>query len=193
MAPEGADERRIRSLLRRRGVGPDAEPQPVVPAPRDPDWLDRLYADEQKPEPAGEPAPWWTVRKDPAPVPAPVAGEQQAPGVHVTITPTAPADPVGARKARIRWWVIRRGTAAGVGWIFGLEAVVRQRLEESGQGAVGFALLLWLVAWFVAAKLLRFVPREAIPEVHDAADWAAHIPSATVLLALALNTPGALS
>lgn len=191
MAPEGADERRIRSLLRRRGVGPDAEPQPTIPAPRDPDWLDRLYADDQ-PEPAGEPAPWWTVRKTPEPVPAPPVGEQPAPGVHVTITHTAPAPPVDPRKARLRWWVLRRGTAAGIGWLTGLGPFVQQQLEEAGQGAVGFALLLWLVAWFVAAKLLRFVPREAIPEVHDAAGWAAHIPSATVLLALALHTPGAL-
>lgn len=37
----GADERRIRQILRTRGVGPDA-----TPPPRTRDWLDDLWADE---------------------------------------------------------------------------------------------------------------------------------------------------
>lgn len=194
MAPEqGADERRISHWLRRRGVGPDADPQPAEPAPRDPDWLDRLYADEE-PETAGGPGPWWAVRKDPTPEPAPTAGDQQTPGVHVTITPTAPAHPASDSKARIRWWVLRRSTAAGVGWWIGIGPQAADALATTSPGgAVGFAIVLWIPAWWLATRLLRLVPAAAIDEVHTAADWAAHIPSSTILLALALHTPGALS
>jgi hypothetical protein len=199
----GPDERRISNWLRRRGVGPDAIPPErttvSVTAPHEPDWLDRIIADtapdsgpdQSGPADPGESTPWWKTSKDTTPAaPAPVPVQEQ-PGVHVTIVPP-PAPPVDPRRARIRWWVLRRGTAAGVGWLLGLGPVVQQRLLESGPGAVGFALLLWLVAWYAAAKVLRLVPAEAIQEVRDAADWAAHIPSATVLFALALHTPGAM-
>jgi hypothetical protein len=196
----GADERRIRSLLRRRGVGPDAAPPErttvSVTVPRDPDWLDQIIADrapDSGPDPSGpanpgDSIPWWKAGTPAAPAHAPVP---EQPGVHVTIVPT-PAAPVDPRRARIRWWVLRRLTAAGVGWLTGLGPLAQQRLVESGPGAVGFALLLWLVAWYTAVRVLRLVPAEAIREVHTAADWAAHIPSATVLLALALHTPGAM-
>ena len=185
---QGADERRIRQLLRRQGVGPDAEPQPTIPAPRDPDWLDRLYADDET-KPAGESGRWWTVRKDPTPEPAPV-GEQPTPGVHVTITPTAPNPQANTRRTRLQWWTIRRGTAAAIGWWLGLGPHIALILDDAGPAAIGVAVMFWLVAWRLATWVLRLVPREATEEVHTAADWVAHIPSATVLLALALNTPG---
>lgn len=196
---QDADERRIRNLLRRRGVGPDAAPPErttvSVSVPHEPDWVDQIIAerapdtgpDQSGPADPGESTPWWKADKATAPA-API---QEQPGVHVTIVPP-PAAPVDPRRARIRWWVLRRGTAACAGWLLGLGPLVQQRLTESGPGATGFALLLWLVAWYAAAKLLRLVPGEAIQEVRDAADWAAHIPSATVLLALALHTPGAM-
>ncbi len=186
-AEPGADERRIRSLLRRRGVGPDAHPPaPSITAAREPDWLDEILTDEQ---PMAEPAPpWWSIRKDPAPAP-PVAAPAHAPGVHVTITPTA--TPADHRRARIRWWVLRRGTAAGVGWLLGLGHWVQDGLSDS-DSAVVLALLLWLIAWYAAVRILRLVPDAAVQEVRDAVDWAAHLPDATILLALALHTPGAL-
>lgn len=133
-------------------------------------------------------ARWWSVQDpdDDASEPAAV------PGVHVTITPTAPAPSVSPRRARIRWWILRRGTAATAGWAIGLGPYVQAQLTDAGPGAIGFALLLWVVAWFAATKVLLLVPRAAVREVHDAVDWAAHIPSATILAALALHTPGAI-
>ena len=49
---QGADELRIRSILRKQGVGPDADPAPAIPPmPTDPpsDWLDILLADNATP------------------------------------------------------------------------------------------------------------------------------------------------
>ncbi|MFE5591462.1 hypothetical protein [Streptomyces sp. NPDC056549] len=153
-----------------------------------PDWWDDLYGpDEERPAPDDttvERRSWLTVRDIPEPEPQP--------GIHVTITPTAPPTKTsGPRKARIRWWVLRRGTAAAVGYyVTGLGPLVQSLLDTAGLGAIGFAAFLWLGAWRLATWALRLVPRDAIQEVHDGADWAAHIPSATILLALALHTPG---
>jgi hypothetical protein len=63
-----ADELRIRSILQRRGVGPDAyqaAARPDDPAPAaDPDgWWDDLYSEQPEREPEHRPAPrlppWW--------------------------------------------------------------------------------------------------------------------------------------
>ncbi|MET9954229.1 hypothetical protein ABZ135_22135 [Streptomyces sp. NPDC006339] len=141
--------------------------------------------------PASSEPRWWSIRKDSAPA-TPAEPEPAQPGVQVTIQPTAPPAPTSDRKARIRWWVLRRGTAGALGYyLTGLGPVTQHQLTDAGPGAVGFALLLWLVTWYGATKALLLVPRAAVEEVHLAADWAAHIPSATVLVALALHAPGA--
>lgn len=71
MSEQGADERRIRSLLVHMGVGPDAVPptapdEPEPPADDDPDaWWDELYADD---EPERRPSPrlpnWWEKKPE---------------------------------------------------------------------------------------------------------------------------------
>ncbi|MER7814519.1 hypothetical protein [Streptomyces sp. NPDC096153] len=214
MTGPGADERRIRSLLRRRGVGPDALPperqERPAPAPaREPDWFDRLYADDQRAasveeEQVDEPKPqqpqqipWYSFRKhdhadqgDQHTAGEPL--EQPAvPGIQITITPT-PAPAVSPRRARMRRWVLVRGTAAGAGYAVGIGPAVADALADAGPGAIGVAGMFYVVAWWLASRLTRLVPAEATPEVHTAADWAAHIPDSTVLVALALNTPNAL-
>ncbi|MER5882700.1 hypothetical protein ABT160_02610 [Streptomyces sp. NPDC001941] len=152
------------------------------------DWWDRLY-DEERPAPA-KTTPWWNTR---AARPAEAEPAPPQPAFQFTVTPTAPAaDRASARRARYRWWFLRRGSAAGVGYLLGLGPVIQGRIHESGNGAVGFAFLLWIVAWLLATKALNLVPARATEEAHLAADWLAHIPSATVLAALALNTPGVL-
>lgn len=189
-AEQGADERRIRSLLRRRGVGPDASPPQDTAGPAvQSDWWNRLYADDDGPEhdeqPAGE-GHWYSVRKDPEAVP--VASSE--PGVHVIINPP-PAAHASPRRSRLRRWILHRVTAAAAGYVLGLGPAIGRLLTDAGPGAVGAALLFYWAAWIAATRLLRLVPSEAVDEVHIAADWAAHLPSATVLLALALHTPNA--
>lgn len=62
---QGADERRIRQLLRARGVGPDATLPPPPPPPDD--WWDRLYADSHtrpdSPPPVAPRLPDWRKGK----------------------------------------------------------------------------------------------------------------------------------
>lgn len=157
-----------------------------------PDWWDDLYGpDEQPPaddQPAGEQRRWLTFHRTPEPQP-----EDEQPGVHLTIRPTTPAQQPSPRKARIRWWVLRRGTAGLVGYYCtSLGPLAQSLLTDAGSGAVGFGLFIWAGAWRVGALVLRLVPRDASPEIHDGADWAAHIPSATILIALAFHTPGAI-
>ena len=107
MTSQGADERRIRSLLVTMGVGPDAAPAPA-PAParqptaKDDSWWDELYADE--PAPPRRPSPrlpdWWRDKPedlteqtpDPAAAAAPVTPPVTPP------TSTPPADTVPTAK-----------------------------------------------------------------------------------------------
>lgn len=202
MTQQGGDERRIGALLRRLGVGPDALPPPARPEDEpthERDWLDRLYEDQEQPEhDAGEQRTRWHSlgRTTPAPASSPgapaieVAADET--GYRLVINQPAAAGGISPHRARMRRWILHRGTAAAAGWGFGLGHLVTGALTDAGPGALGVAALLYLVAWLVATRLLRLVPSAATEEVHTAADWAAHIPDATVLLALALHTPTAL-
>ncbi|MFF8953868.1 hypothetical protein ACF09I_34480 [Streptomyces sp. NPDC014940] len=87
-AQTGADERRIRDLLVRMGVGTDAGPATVTAAEPEPStessqpdaWWDELYADEEQPAPEQQrrPAPrlphWWEKKPEQLPEP----GTEQA-------------------------------------------------------------------------------------------------------------------
>ncbi|MBA4865936.1 hypothetical protein H1V43_32245 [Streptomyces sp. PSKA54] len=78
----GADELRMRHILRRRGVGPDAEAPTMPttpeaePAPDPDDWWDRLYADD---EPKTEPEPHQAPRRSDSWRAKPAADEDDEP------------------------------------------------------------------------------------------------------------------
>ncbi|MEV1020689.1 hypothetical protein [Streptomyces sp. NPDC050264] len=113
------------------------------------------------------------------------------PGVHITVTPPPPppADPAKAdRRARIRRWLAMHGAAAAVGWWTGLGHVAKQFMTDVGDGAPMAALVMAGVAWWgaeLATEYVRLVPAKLRP----AARVVYRIPFATILLALALNTP----
>lgn len=65
-----ADERRVRAILRTRGVGPDAIPPKPAGRPRD--WLDDIL--DTTPTPAAKPKPKPAPAEKPAPPPAAPAG-----------------------------------------------------------------------------------------------------------------------
>lgn len=98
MTSQGADERRIRGLLVRMGVGPDATPTTTLEAPADSSdaWWDDLYADEQPEE--RRPSPrlpnWWQDKPEqlPGPLPDP-APDTAVPDTGTPPTSTAPAGP----------------------------------------------------------------------------------------------------
>lgn len=180
---QGADERRIRSLLRRRGVGPDAPP-PVAAPSRDEDWLDRLYADE----PATP--DWHSVRKA-----GPVVEYRDDPDDGVQVTIRQPAEPRGVRhhserRARLRRWLAVHGAAAFAGWTFGLEQSMAGLLNDSGQSApaVGVGLILMCLVPSLFLPHLRIIPPGSRPAVM----WVCRVPACTAALALALHAPAAL-
>lgn len=201
------DERRIRGFLRGLGVGPDAPPpstpeRPAArPAAREPDWLDRLYADEQDPTEAkaGEQHAWWSIRKETTTTAAhvdeqlvdetkqPTPVQQQ---VHVTIAPDPVALRARERRERRARSLFFHGTAAGAGWYLGLGPALQQLLADSGNAApatgVGFALVTILPGLYL--PYLTVIP----PGAQRAVVWMCRIPPATALLAIALHTPNAL-
>lgn len=129
----GADERRIAQLLRQRGVGPDAEPPPVVPpipAQRPRDWLDDILASNTAPKP--EPAKTPQAAADPVP---PDDDEDDLEPACQNKPRTKTRRPTPRREERDEarqslidaWnniptrvrWLIRHATAAAAGWPLG--------------------------------------------------------------------------
>jgi hypothetical protein len=120
MNSPGADELRIRGILRSRGVGPDAPPPatPIPPRPtaRPRDWLDDILDSSSAPP---QPGP---VPSTPPPPPAPPT------------VPAPPVPPVPRRKPAPRqaltdaWhtapprlrWLAYHATAAAAGWRLGI-------------------------------------------------------------------------
>ncbi|WP_108990428.1 hypothetical protein [Streptomyces coelicoflavus] len=124
MISQGADERRIRSLLVQAGVGPQAGPTPAPAAPAAPPsndpsdaWWDRLYASEQPAPPAPVRRPstrlpdWWAAKPDRLPAPpadteddtadtAPVTPPTSSPPTNVTPPDTPPAHPTAQETTR---------------------------------------------------------------------------------------------
>ncbi|WP_432164882.1 hypothetical protein [Streptomyces sp. bgisy031] len=132
----GPDELRVRRLLRKHGVGPDAlaeQPLPVAPTVTDPpagyertpdpdEWFTRLYGEDgtspvepatstdTDPDPDPEPAD-----DDPAEEPAP--RERRRP--RIELSRTSLADTLAALTPKQRW-LLTHGTAAAAGWPIGL-------------------------------------------------------------------------
>jgi hypothetical protein len=86
---QGADELRMKAILKTRGVGPDAPPPVVPPKPtgRPRDWLDDILDTKPAPRPA--------VASTPTPKPAPAPAATAGP-----VAKTTPKPP--ARKAKKR-------------------------------------------------------------------------------------------
>jgi hypothetical protein len=144
-ADQGADERRIRHLLRRGGVGPDAPPGPPAPParPRREITPTRIIPagavlPERPPEPDELP-PWWAQpAAAPAPpaepppppaaplaVPVPPPPAAGPPPVHVVVTLVPPdygPDPEPTRRERL--WVWLRTYATPVQAVAGLVLAV---------------------------------------------------------------------
>ncbi|MGQ4349707.1 hypothetical protein [Streptomyces sp. SAS_275] len=122
--PPGADELRVRSILRKQGVGPAAIPPKPTVRPRD--WLDDILDAPPEPEPAAaEPKP------RPAPKPAPPARpktkkRKQKPGRARTAWDSRPPSPRQSlldAYDRIPYrmkWLAYHGSAAYLGWTVGL-------------------------------------------------------------------------
>ncbi|MFF2522449.1 hypothetical protein [Streptomyces liangshanensis] len=206
-ADQGADERRIRTLLRRIGVGPDALPPPPPPLveitvqpPYDTQEADgqarEPYDEVEQPAPAPS-RPWYSFGRDtPAAVP-----EQQTVlgpgGVHVTINPPTPVaapadeDERAAQRRRRRLRLLAYfGSAGGAGYYAGLGSSMGAFLADTGNGAPAAGIALIAMTAIPAAYVphLRAIP----PPLRPLATWLCLIPSSTAAIALVLNAPNAL-
>ncbi|MGY5048279.1 hypothetical protein ACWDE0_22005 [Streptomyces sp. 900105755] len=163
----GADELRIRSILKQRGIGPDPvdwwEPKPTAADPDD------------EPEPTSRPP---VFVADPAYWPHP-----HMPAVVYRARDRAEAA-ISPRTRR----ALYNASAAGAGWGLGLYRQFAWALNDCGTSqGVAAALILGIGGTLLIAHVWDRRTRHWWPGIA----WAARIPLATALLALALYAPAA--
>jgi hypothetical protein len=178
----GADERRVQHWLRRHGVGPDAHGDTMATD----DWWNRLYdeagtkADDGDDEPAKDDASagpgWWQAQPDYYPRPHMPAA--------VTRIPDQAAAALSPKTRR----ALYNASAAGAGWGLGLYQQCAHALADCGQQySISGALILGIGGCLLVAHLWDRRTRHWWPGIA----WAARIPLATLILALALWAPAA--
>lgn len=194
------DEQRIRHLLNRLGARPLGHPTPQgtlmtgKPAPRlpdwwrtptappadspapEPDWWDALYADTEPDTPARQPDSRWTPQPDYWP----------RPHIPAALT-TAPERAAAAISPRTRV-ALYNASAAGAGWGLGLYQPCAAALADCGSNySTSGALVLGIGGCLLIAHVWDRRTRHWWPGIA----WAARIPLATVVLAVALWAPAA--
>ena len=164
----------MRSLLRRNGVGPDAE-LPAPPPERDDWWADETAKDETGDEAedkvrAFEPQPdYW---------PRPHVPD----AVHQSRNRAAAAISPGTRR------LLYNASAAGAGWALGLYDQFAGAIADCGQQtSISGALVLGVGGTVLIAHVWDRRTRHWWPGIA----WVARIPLATAVLALALWAPAA--
>ena len=173
----GPDERRVQHWLRRHGVGPDAHGDTMATD----DWWNDLYDEPAAEEPtakADAPAGpgWWSAQPDYYPRPHLPAA--------VTRIPDQAAAAVGPKTRRLLY----NGSAAGAGWGLGLYQQCAAALADCGQQySISGALTLGIGTSLIVAHCWDRRTRHWWPGIA----WAARIPLATLILALALWAPAA--
>lgn len=204
----GADERRIRQMLRTRGVGPDAltpKPAPAAIAPAG-NWWERLY-DDTKGDHAGAVPKRRRIPpiRRPAPEPQPEVESDDEDDVEPEWEDAAPDDestPQAVRRSKTRpsrrvqaefaglerrmRWLLSTGASAGIGWVLGLEGLLSGWIVDCGHDnspGVGVILGIGMVA---AGSYANYRTRGWWPPLA----WCCRIPAATALLALCIYAPG---
>lgn len=204
----GADELRVRAILRERQVGPDAVVAPPKPTERPRDWLDDIIAtdptpaEQETPDPEPEPEPDAEPEQPAAKQPAkprpkprrkkPKKRKKPKPGAARTAWDTQPASP---RQSLIEaWdrvpyrlkWLAYHATAAYLGWTVGLVGwATYVTAWIAATGMVGVQAFFWYGV--TAAEFLLYQRTRSwwLP-----AAWLAAVPvSSTVVGVLLYGTP----
>lgn len=175
--PQGADELRMKAILKDRGVGPDAPPPPPAedwwgPKPEpflEDDDEEELDDDEPTPRRFEAQPDYWPRPRMPAAIDR---VRHQAPAAIST----------GTRR------FLYNASAAGTGWGLGLYGKFAWAINDCGttQG-VGAGLVLGVGGCLLVAHLWDRRTRHWWPGIA----WVARIPLATAVLALALWAPAA--
>lgn len=179
-AEPGPDELAIRDILRLRGVGPDALGDTVA-TEADDWWNDDPDRDPESGSAGEESTPpsgpgWWQAQPGYYPRPHMPAA--------VTRIPDQAAAAIGPKTRRLLY----NGSAAGAGWGLGLYQQCAHALADCGQQySISGALTLGIGTCLLIAHLWDRRTRHWWPGIA----WAARIPLATTVLALALWAPAA--
>ncbi len=192
----GADELRMRGILRKHGVGPDAELPPIPPGPP-PSGFD--------PDPVPEPRPWWSHKQPAAEKPVEKEADEPEEEQEDRPRPFAPQPdywprphvPAVVHRSRERAEaaispgtrrLLYNASAAGAGWGLGLYDQLAHALADCGTHySISGALTLGTGTCLLIAHLWDRRTRHWWPGIA----WAARIPLATALTALALWAPAA--
>jgi len=161
-------------------IPPPPNYPPNVPAAGAPDWVEDILAKRAAtagPQPEPEPA-------------APPVWLQPQPGYYPTPTPpewltTAPEQARTALSPKTRS-ALYNATAAGAGWVLGLEPLIGRALASCGaEAGLGPALIVGCSTCLLTAHLWDRRTRHW----WGGLAWAARIPLASAITALALYTP----
>jgi len=202
----GADERRIRYALHKRGLGYTPQP-PAAPASGD-EWWDRLYDDtddhhgaaaprRRRIPPLRRPAAPKPVPDEPTEQPEPDPEWEDAEPVDES-TPAAVRrdrrDPVREWQAgwaqiqpRMRW-LLANGACAAAGWGLGLVPLLSGWIADCGHQS-GTTAALCLGGGIVLATAIA----DGYARAHawwPPLAWVARIPLASAVLTIALYAPG---
>jgi hypothetical protein len=193
----GADELRIRGILRRHGVGPAAVPPPVPPKPtvRPRDWLDDIL-NSPPPTPASKP------EQDTAPPPAKpkpkkprkttsTKRRKPKPGAARTAWDSRPASPRqslldawDAVPYRLKW-LAYHASAAYLGWSCGLVGYVTYVTAWiADTGLIG----LQATFWYGAAAATFLLHRRTRSWWWPIA-WLAAVPATSTVVGVLLYAP----
>lgn len=177
----GADEPRMRAILRKRGVGPDAEPaydwwQPQQPPPSaDTEPTDTEPDEEEQPDNDDEPSK--------PPVFAPQPGYYPQPHMPAAVDRARGQIALSPRTRKLLY----NASAAGTGWALGLYHQFAAAIADCGhQTGTSGGLALGVGGSLLIAHVWDRRTRHWWPPIA----WCARIPLATALLALLLWAPG---
>lgn len=169
----GADELRMRAILRRHHVGPDAEPPPRE------DWWEPKPPTIEDDEPDDE-----QPDKARAFIPQPDYWPHPHTPAALTHIPDRAAAAISPATRRLLY----NATAAGAGWALGLYDQFAAAIADCGQQAsISGALTLGIGGTVLIAHVWDRRTRHWWPGIA----WVARIPLATAILALALWAPAA--
>ncbi|UOB09092.1 hypothetical protein MQE23_08505 [Streptomyces sp. HP-A2021] len=196
----GADELRIRSILKTRGVGPDSTPPsvPRQPTARSRDWFDDLAEynapARPAPEPAAEPAlpqPERHLRPEPVEKTkskSPKLRKRSGQARHAPLTLGSPRqsllDAYDRIPPRVKW-LAYHASAAYLGWTVGLvdwSTYVTGWI--AGTGLVGPQALFWYAAAGATVLVYRRTRRWWWPVA-----WLAAVPASSVVAGVLLYAP----
>lgn len=160
----GADELRVRSILKSRGIGPDAEPDRWDQQPEPGDGEEPPASRPFEPQPGYWPQPH---------LPAPVSRARDR--AEIVLSPRT-------RRA------LYNATAAGAGWALGLYWPFATAIADCGQHySISGGIVLGAGGSLLIAHVWDRRTRHWWPPLA----WCARIPLATAVAALALWAPGA--